>query len=273
MINIDFQPIGRRGQCREGESLLDCGRRLGVGISSICGGVGACAKCKVRILSGPISEPTSYELESFSPEEISAGWRLACQVYPSGNVSVHVPPESMTTPQRMQVEGLEIEGPFEPPVKAYQVKLAVPSLTYQQADAERLLEALGKQHVDCRGLDFEVLKTLSPRLRAWDSQFQATVRDGEVVAVSPPSTRPLGFAVDLGSTKIAGYIVDLNDGRTLAARGAMNPQISYGEDVISRIAAATSSPEKALELHTLVAETFDRLAVDLCAEIGAKKRK
>ena len=269
--SIVFEPVGRRGQWQEGESLLDCARRLGVGISSICGGTGTCGKCKIRLQSGTVSEPTSDERAVFSQKEINAGWRLACQVYPSGDVKIHIPPESMTTPQRMQVEGLEIEGPFEPPVRAYQVKLTIPSITHQIADAERLLAALNQQGVNCTRLDYQVLKTLSPSLRDWDSQFQAAVRDNEVVAISAPSSRQLGFAADLGSTKIAGYILDMTSGRTLAARGAMNPQISYGEDIISRIAVASSAPEKAIEMQALVTEALDKMAGEMCAEIGAKK--
>ncbi|MFC2015185.1 ASKHA domain-containing protein [Chloroflexota bacterium] len=269
---IDFQPLGRRGQCQEGESILDCGRRLQIGIGSVCGGVGTCGKCKVRILDGSVSEPTSSEGETFSSPEIDEGWRLACQVYPSGDVKVYLPPESMTSPQRLQLEGLEIEVPIELPVRACQVKLDIPSLSDQRADAERLLVAINREHqLNCDRLDFEVLKTLSPQLRAWDSQFQVTVRDGEVVAISPAGSRQLGFVADLGSTKIAGYIIDLGDGKTLAARGIMNPQISYGEDIISRIAAASGSPEKALELQSMVTEALDNLAGDLCSEIEAGK--
>ncbi|MBI2849832.1 MAG: DUF4445 domain-containing protein [Chloroflexi bacterium] len=270
--HIDFQPVGRRGECQEGESVLECARRLGVGISSVCGGVGTCGKCQVRILSGSVSEPTSDETETFSPQEINAGWRLACQVYPAGDIKIHVPPESMTTPQRMQVEGFEMEGPFEPPVRSYDVRLELSSLTNQTADAERLLAALSQQHkVDCQTLDFGVLKTLSPQLRGWDSHLRAAVRGKEVVAIFPHSGRQLGFAADLGSTKIAGYLIDLTNGRTLAARGMMNPQISYGEDIISRIAVATSSAGKALDMQALVTNALDQLAGELCTEIGAKK--
>src|SRR3990170_7300183 len=100
--NIDFQPIGRRGQYQEGESILDCARRLRIGISSVCGGVGTCGKCRVKILSGSVSEPTSKETDDLSPQEIRGGWRFACQVYPSSDIRLHVPPESMTTSQRMQ---------------------------------------------------------------------------------------------------------------------------------------------------------------------------
>ena len=271
--SIDFEPIGRRGESQEGESVMDCARRLRIGISSVCGGVGTCGKCRVKILSGSVSEPTSRETDELSSQEIGSGWRLACQVYPSSGIRLHVPPESMTTPQRMQVEGLETEGTFEPPVRAYQVTLASPSLISQEADAERLLAALSHQHqVSPTELDFNVLKTMSPQIRDWGWQFQAAVRGAEVVAVSQNSDRQLGFAADLGSTKIAGYIVDMADGRTLAAKGVMNPQISYGEDIISRIAVATSSPEKALELQALVTEALDRLAGEMCAEIGAKRK-
>lgn len=272
--NVDFQPLGRRGQCQDGESVLDCARRLRIGISSVCGGVGTCGKCRVKLLSGSASDPAARELDDLSSNEIADGWRLACQLYPLGDIKLHVPSESMTAPQRMQLEGLEIEGPFEPPVSAYQVSLAPPSLTNQQADAERLLAALNQQHrVNCSTLDFNMLKELSPKLRAWDSQFRAAVRGAEVVAISHSSSRHLGFAADLGSTKIAGYIVDLADGRTLAAKGIMNPQISYGEDIISRIAVATGSAEKALEMQSLVTGALDQLAGEMCAEIGAKKEE
>ena len=129
--NIDFEPIGRRGECQKGESVLDCARRIRVGISSVCGGVGTCGKCRVKIISGAVSEPTARETDELTTQELGSGWRLACQVYPSSDVTLHVPPESMTTPQRMQVEGMEMEGQFDPPVTTYQVTLPAPSLTDQ----------------------------------------------------------------------------------------------------------------------------------------------
>jgi uncharacterized 2Fe-2S/4Fe-4S cluster protein (DUF4445 family) len=189
-------------------------------------------------LSGTASEPAAGEKEAFSTQELSDGWRLACQVYPASDFRLYIPPESMTAPQRTQLEGLEIKVPLEPPVRDYYVKLPVPSLSDQQADAERLIAALNEQcQLRCQKIDFAVLCLLSPQLRAWDWQLQASVRDDEVVAVAPWPSRQLGLAVDLGTTKIAGYLIDLSDGQTLVAKGTMNPQISYGEDVISRINA------------------------------------
>ncbi|OGO25290.1 MAG: hypothetical protein A2144_04845 [Chloroflexi bacterium RBG_16_50_9] len=267
---IDFEPVGRRGRCQGKESLLACARRLGVGISSICGGKGTCHSCRVRVLSGTVSKPTSSELKFFNSQELNEGWRLACQAYPASDVKLTVPPESMTTPQRVQVEGLEIAVSPEPPVRAGHLKLAEPSLLSLEADADRLLEALNQQQqLPCRRVDFNVLRTLSERLRSWHWECQAAVRNDEVVALLPGTGRLLGLAVDLGTTKIAGYLVDLGDGRTLAAKGAMNPQISYGEDIISRITHVVQSPDEAAPMQRLAVEAINGLAADLCAEVSA----
>ena len=270
LYQIDFEPVGRRGQCQDNESLLDCAHRLGVGIISLCGGKGTCHSCKVRVLSGTVSEPTSNELEVFSAQELEDGWRLACQTYPISDCKLSVPAESVTTPQRIQVEGLEITVHPEPPVRAYHLQLPTPSLSHPQADADRLLQALNQQHqLRCSQVDIDVLRILSPQLRSWNWQCQATVRNDEVVALSPWPSHQLGLAIDLGTTKIAGYLVDLSHGRTLAAKGIMNPQISYGEDIVSRITSVTNSPAEGVQLQKLVVEALNELAVDLCAEVGA----
>jgi len=271
LYHIDFEPVGRRGECRNSESLLACARRLGVGIISLCGGKGKCHSCRVQVLTGNVSPPTSNELEVFSSQELKDGWRLACQTYPNSDGKVSVPAESVTTPQRIQVEGLEIKVRPEPLVRAYQLQLTTPSLSHPQADADRLLQALNQQHqLHCSQVDIDVLRSLSSRLRSWNWQCQATVRHNEVIALSPWPSRQLGLAIDLGTSKIAGYLVDLSDGRTLAAKGIMNPQISYGEDIISRIASVIDSPAKSAELQKLAVGALNKLAVDLCTEVGAK---
>ena len=136
---IDFEPVGRREQCQSNDTLLACAHRLGLGISSVCGGQGTCQSCKVRVLSGTVSKPTSNDLEAFSSQELEDGWHLACQTYPTSDCKLSVPPESMTTPQRTQVEGLEITVHLEPPVRAYHLQLSTPSLSASQADAAACL--------------------------------------------------------------------------------------------------------------------------------------
>jgi uncharacterized 2Fe-2S/4Fe-4S cluster protein (DUF4445 family) len=268
---IDFEPVGRRGECSADQSLLECARQLGVELVSICGGQGRFHCCEIQVLSGTVSEPTTIEQEDFSAQELEEGYRLACQTYPTSDLKVRVPPQSLEAPQRTQVEGQETPVHPEPPVRAYQLRLPSPSLSDLQADAERLHEALERQHgVESRTIDIEVLRGLSPRLRSWDWETRATVRDREVVALGPWSSPQLGLAVDLGTTKIAGYLMDLDSGQTLASRGLMNPQIAYGEDVISRMTRTKGEPAEASRLQALAVEALNRLAADLCAEVDAE---
>jgi uncharacterized 2Fe-2S/4Fe-4S cluster protein (DUF4445 family) len=270
-FTIDFEPIGRRGECQKNESLLACAHQLGVGINSLCGGEGICHSCKVQVLSGTVSKPTTNEREAFNSQELKERWRLACQAYPTSDCKIAVPAESMTTAQRVQVEGLEVKVSPEPSVRVYHLQLAAPSLKAPQADADRLLKALNQQHkLRCTKVAIGALRTISDQLRSWKWKNQAVVRHGEVITVLPPKSRQLGLAIDLGTTKVAGYLVDLSDGQTLAAKGIMNPQISYGEDIISRITRVVKSPGEGVRLQKLVVDAINELSADLCAEAGAK---
>ena len=268
---IDFEPVGRRGRCPADQSLLEAARQLGVEVVSLCGGKGTCLRCKVQVVDGGVSPPTTNEEQAFSPQELEAGYRLACETYPASDCRLHVPPESLTTPQRTQVEGLEVIVPPEPPVRAYQVELPSPSWSDLRADAQRLLEALQHQHqLRCLAVDIDLLRHLSPLLRSWGWQARASVRGDELVALGPWPSRQLGLAVDLGTTKIAGYLMDLDRGQTLAAQGIMNPQISYGEDIVSRIARVMEQPAEAEQLQALAVEALNRLVAELCTEVDAE---
>ncbi|GAH55473.1 unnamed protein product, partial [marine sediment metagenome] len=177
----------------------------------------------------------------------------------------------MTTQQRTQTEGLEVAVSPEPAVHAYYVQLPTPSLSDLRADAERVLETLHHQHqIRCSHIDIDVLRDISPRLRSWKWQAQASVRDNEVIALSPWPSRQLGLAVDLGTTKIASYLVDLSNGQTLAAKAVMNPQISYGEDVVNRIYQVVKSPAEGIRLQQLAVAALNRLIVELCEAAGAE---
>jgi len=271
LYHVDFEPVGRRGQCPTDQSLLDCARQLGVDLVNVCGGTGTCGRCKVQILPGHVSEPTSNERRLLTRKELAEGYRLACQTYPLSDCRLRVPPESLTAPQRTQVEGLEVAVHLEPPVRAYPVRLSPPSLADLRADDERLLEVLEQQHqMDGCTMDIAVLRDLSPRLRGRGWQASVAVRGKEIVALSSSSRHPVGLAVDLGTTKIAGYLVDMESGQTLAAQGVMNPQIAYGEDLIARMARAKKSPSQVARLQELAVEALNRLATDLCAEVDAQ---
>lgn len=270
---VVFEPIGRKGECRDSETLLECARNLGIGISSICAGRGTCGTCRVQLTEGELTAPTKDELRKLSKKELGNGWRLACQASPKTDCQVIIPPEGLSASERVHLDGMESLVAFDPPVKAYRITMTAPTLHDQQADAERVLAALKKQHkVTCRRFDTMVTRTMSPNLRAWKWECLVTVRGDEVIGVSPVDSRQLGMAVDLGTTTVAAYLVDMATGETLTTKGMMNPQIGYGEDVISRIDYAVNKPKDALKLQKLVVNRLNEMARDLCKEAKANPK-
>ncbi|MDY0135123.1 MAG: 2Fe-2S iron-sulfur cluster-binding protein, partial [Atribacterota bacterium] len=180
-FTINFEPLGLRGKCKNNESLLECARRSGVGINSICGGTGACHACRVQVLSGTVSRPSTVEYKIFTSKELKEGWRLACQTYPISDCKITVPADSMTTSQRLQVEGLEKKVSPELPFKVYHVKIAPPSLETPVADADRLIQALNNQHrLRCASVDIDTLRDIPGQLRSWNWESQVVVRNKEV---------------------------------------------------------------------------------------------
>ncbi|MFC1820668.1 2Fe-2S iron-sulfur cluster-binding protein, partial [Thermodesulfobacteriota bacterium] len=264
---IEFQPLGLRDKFSAEQSLLECARQLGIDLISLCGGTGSCGKCKIQIIAGDVSGPLEEEEEILSFEEISKGYRLACRAYAKSDLLINIPAESLSAPQRLQVEGLEIPFTPDPAIQTHDVSMQAPSLSDLRGDDERLLEAIESQHgILCKDIDKEVLRSLSPFLRSLNWKASATVRDTEIISLGPCGGHGLGMAVDLGTTKIAGYLVDLETGFTISAKGIANPQISYGEDVITRISRAQASPGDALTLQQKVIDTINMLSKELCQD-------
>jgi uncharacterized 2Fe-2S/4Fe-4S cluster protein (DUF4445 family) len=269
LFSIDFEPVGLRGDFEGENSLLDCARDLHVDLVSICGGGGSCGRCKVQLIKGELSALTIEEEGMLTAEEIQEGFRLACMAYPQSNVKLHVPADSLTAPQRTQVEGLDVDVDVVPVVEGIDLELSKPSLENLQTDVENLWEALAGHGFDPPGaVDLKVLQGLSPLLREQDWQVNVALRGGEIVGVGKPGTCWLGLAVDIGTTKVAGYLVELQTGKLLASKGVMNPQISYGEDVVARIVTAGKSAKDADRLQALLVEALNQMAAEMCAETG-----
>ena len=156
----------------------------------------------------------------------------------------------------------------EPPVQSFLLELAPPSLAMPQADVDRLSMALKTRfQVQVDKFDINETRTLSNQLRSLNWVCQVIIRENELIDVMPRAHRPLGLAVDLGSTKIAGYLVDINTGRTLAAKGSMNPQISYGEDIITRITNVVHSSDDGVFMQKKAVEGINNLCSELCKEV------
>lgn len=270
-FTIKFEPMGQTAKCGEDESILTCAQNYGIGLNSVCGGQGICHSCKIQLLSGTVSKLTGNEREAFSKDELNSGWHLACQTYPRSDCKFNIPVESMTTVQRLQLEGMEVDIPLEPPVISYKVNLSLPSLTDLEADVDRMLKAVNtKYNKEYQLIETHVLQELSPKIRLWNGKFEVIGRDKSIIAIKPSGAKKIGLALDVGSTKIAAYLVDLDTGNTLTAKGAINPQISYGDDIISRITSSIKTPETGKKLQKSVLEAINKLIEEMCSEVNAQ---
>lgn len=263
-IIVDFEPLGRRAQVPQGTTLLEAARQAGVGLSAVCGGSGTCGDCRVRVVAGEVSPPTEAE-----DEVVTEGLRLACQTRVLEDMRVDVPPDSITALQRVQVEGHERPIELDPVVRAFDVTLEPASLSDLRADATRLRDALSQQHdVSVTRFDRGALRQASPILRKSGWRARVATKDDQGIAVLPTEAAPLGLAVDIGTTKLAAYLVDLKSGETVASTGAMNSQIAYGEDVMARIAYAMETAKRARELQRVLIDGLNELTSRLCAQAG-----
>ena len=283
---IVFSPSGKHGQFPVGTPVLQAARELGVDIDSICGGRALCGRCQVEPVEGNfakegiVSSPdhldglTEDELYALENGQLLAGNRLSCRAKILADVRIDVPPASQVHQQvvRKEYDARPIE--LDPLVHLYFTQVAEPDLKHPEGDLQRLLKALEKDwglaELDC---DFSVLQSLQSALR--DGQWQVTVavRDGtRIVAIWPGLQEHLyGAAVDVGSTTIAVHLCDLSSGDVMSSAGAMNPQIRYGEDLMSRVSYAMLNPQGAGQMtaavrsaiNELLAKVIDRAKTDV----------
>ena len=269
LYRIDFEPVGKRVEVRAGTSLLDAAHAAGIELASVCGGHGHCGRCLLAVLAGDVSDPGEADRSFLSEAELAAGQRLACQTHVAGSVRVHVPKASLVTSQRLQTGGLARDVAVEAVVRGWQAETSAPTLSDHRSDFDRVAQALRAAHgLDGLTAEPAVLRQLSPLARRTGWRLTAYASDHEVVGFAAPGRRPAGLAVDLGTTKIAGYLADLETGEEFAAAGVMNPQIAYGEDVIARLTHAVRQAGGAERLADAVRSAINDLAGSLAAEAG-----
>ena len=271
---VDFEPIGKRVAVARGTTLLDAAREAGVGIASECGGEGKCGRCRVTVMHGDVSRKTEADRHFLSDFALSSGERLACQAHALSDVKVYVPKESLVSDQRLQLEGVGRQIQIDPAVRAYALEMDEPSLHDPRSDLERVTDALkAATGRDAWTAEPAVVRTLSPLARRTGWRLSAYTRGGEIVGFAAPDRRALGFACDVGTTKVAGYLVDLETGQDLATAGVMNPQIGYGEDVISRLARAARDPAGPAQLAGAIRNALNSLIGSLTAEAGVEREQ
>ncbi len=271
---IHLQPIGRRIQIPDDQTILDATQLAGIEITSICGGVGVCESCKIKLIQGQLSSPTLDEENAFSMEELKQGFRLACQAYPQSDVIIEIPPESLSTPQRLQLESQQKAQEIDTIVQCYSIEIPPPTIHDLRSDLSRIRSTLSTL-IENPEIDYQIVQHLPIKCRTYEWNIQAVFHHSKLIQIYPanPKANLLGLAVDIGTTKVAGYLVDLSNGDILAKAGSMNPQIAFGEDVISRISYLINHADQRYKpasnlLHQRIVEGLNDLIDKMLADIG-----
>jgi len=261
---VTFQPSGNSGYAEEGKTIREISLELGIALESICGGRGVCGKCKVQIEAGTknLSPLTDSERKFLTEQQESEGYRLACQARIHGDVVVFVPEESQVRKQVVRKAATERAINLNSAVKKYYVEMRPASLEDPQADWERLQAEL-KQSFSLGNLtiDYQTLLSLQEAIRYGDWKITVTVwMDGEVIKIEPGFVeKGYGLAVDIGTTTMAGYLCDLSNGEVLATDSMMNPQVIYGEDVMSRISYVMTNGHGLEQLNQAVIKAINQI--------------
>ncbi|MBN1537455.1 MAG: DUF4445 domain-containing protein [Anaerolineales bacterium] len=267
-FTIEFEPIGIRLLCEEPLSISEAARRAGIGLRSECGGKAVCGKCLVHMEPGAagISYVSSPETSHIKAKQFAEGWRLACRTILKSDAKVFIPPTSQIENQIVQTEGVASFFQAHSPIQCLSIDISPPSLEKQQADFERISTTLERQ-LNIKGIwaGLPALRSLRMVLRQGNWQGTIALNDREIIAAfTEKNIQPLGLAVDVGTTKLACYLVNLETGQTLATSGIMNPQIVFGEDVMSRLEKVMVSSENADRLQRNVIESINQIASTLC---------
>ena len=283
---VVFTPSGKRGRFPLGTSVLDAARQTGVDLDSVCGGRGLCGRCQVEagaghfakfgIESAPehLSPPGEREARYAARRSLADGRRLGCSALIQGDLVIDVPPESQVHKQVVRKRAEARDYTTDPAIRLYYVEVAEPDMHNPRGDFERLTDALGEQWgLGDLACDLRVLQELQRALRegAW-SVTVSVHRAARIVAVWPGfRDRAFGAAFDIGSTTIACHLAELSSGAVVASAGRMNPQIRFGEDLMSRVSYVMMNPGGEAELTEAVRGAVNALIGAVADEAGVAR--
>ena len=274
MASLRIEPDSLEIEVPDGTPLVRALWQAGVSVEAPCGGFGVCGKCLVRFLKGHVPEPTAEEIRHLSAAELQDGWRLTCRHKVEGNAVIFFPEESRPAIAQILTTAVERETELQPAVKRFVVTVPQPSVTDERSDVQRLLDALKHQHglvIPASSFPLSVLRSLPSTLRQ-SQKVAVTVHSVDsqqvsVLDISPSSEakRPLlGMAFDVGTTTIVGYLINLETGQELAYAARLNPQVQFGDDVISRLCFAMGNPNGLRQLQQAVVKGMNEIIAECC---------
>jgi uncharacterized 2Fe-2S/4Fe-4S cluster protein (DUF4445 family) len=286
--SIIFTPSGKRGIVQHGTSILDAARQLGVDIDSVCGGRAMCGKCQVQPTFGEfskhqiisaknnLSKPSKAELRYITKRGLKSERRLGCNTQIIGDVLIDIPEESQVNRQviRKKAEPYEIE--INPAVKLFYVHVEEPNMYEPSGDFQRLSRSLYERYSDQltkNGLitcDLSILRDLQKTLR--EGLWHVTVAihtSNKIIGIWPGKKDGLfGLAVDIGSTTLSAQLCNLKTGKIVGTAGTMNPQIRFGEDLMSRISYIMMNQGQHIQMTNEVRTAINYLATQATKETG-----
>lgn len=274
-VQVIFTPSGRRGRVEAGTTVLEAARHLGVDIDSVCGGRGLCGRCQVTLGSSVsipgtedrLSAPDAVELRFRNRRRpLRDGHRLSCAARLRADAVIDVPPYSQVRKQVVRKRAEVVDIPVDPVVRLHYLEVEPPDMHRQASDLGRVLRALEEQWgIAGVEVDHHVLVGLQDALRAGDWTITLAVHDGDTVTGVWAGFHdgPLGVAIDVGSTTVAGHLCDLSTGSIIASTGMMNPQIRFGEDLMSRVSYVMMNEGGEQELTSAIRGALDQLVGEL----------
>ena len=267
-VRVTFQPHGRAVYVLVGTKVIEAAALAGLTVHTPCGGTGTCGKCRVRIVAGACA-PGDEERKFFTDDEISDGWRLACRAGICSDAVVHIPETSRTVDmhQILTEAQTSAQKDLQPAVRKVYVELSPPQMDDHDPDLIRLESKIGPVKTD-----LPMLQKLGTLLRENDFKGTAVLTDHHLIDFEAGDTTShcYGVAFDIGTTTIVGSLLDLNTGEELAIASDINPQVSYGDDVLSRIERGGQSQKQLEEIRQAAVQAVNKLIDQLCrkADIG-----
>lgn len=284
---VIFTPSGKRGRFALGTPVLTAARQLGVDLDSVCGGRGICSKCQIQpgygefskfgihVDSEALTDWNAVEERYKSKRGMLDGRRLGCQAKVMGDVVIDVPPESQVHKQVIRKSATQRDIVMDPATRLLFIEVTEPDMHEPSGDFERVVLALREQwQVEAVEADLHILRRLQPVLRKGAWKITVALHKGNhdphhrILEIWPGFHEGglYGLAIDLGSTTIAAHLCDLRDGAVLASSGVMNPQIRFGEDLMSRVSYAMMNPGGDVEMTRAVREAINSLAATIAQE-------
>lgn len=280
-VRVVFTPSGRRGRFAKNTTVLEAARELGVDLDSVCGGRGICGRCQIELSEGSfakhgiesrhdhLSSFTRVEADYAREQSLADNRRLGCSSRILGDVVIDIPPDSQVHRQVVRKRAEVHDMDVNPLVRLCFIEVAEPNMHDPSGDVRRVREAIEFEWgLTDLAIDLTVVEELQTILRLGKWKVTVAVYDGhDIIAIWPGfKDRVLGLAVDVGSTTIAAHLCDLASGDVLASSGMMNPQIRFGEDLMSRVSYVMMHPDGVVQMTDAVRSAICTLVDEVCLE-------